>query len=56
MVLGLLSQNGFSYPVSFIENSLLGLAEDKTLAESMISYTYLGETIIVGDPTFHYSV
>jgi len=56
MVLGLLSQNGFSYPVSFIENGLPGLSEGKTLAESMISHTYLGETIIVGDPTFHYSV
>jgi hypothetical protein len=55
MVLGLLSQNGFSYPVSFIENALPGLAEGKTLAESMISHTYLGETIIVGDPTFHYT-
>jgi hypothetical protein len=56
MVLGLLSQNGFSYPASFIKTSLPGLAEGKTLAESMISHTYLGETIIVGDPTFHYSV
>ncbi len=55
MVLGLLSQNGFSYPVSFIENALPGLAEGKTLAESMISHICLGETIIVGDPTFHFT-
>jgi len=56
MVLGLLSQNGFSYPVSFVENAVPGLAEGKTLGESMISHTYLGETVVVGDPTFHYSV
>jgi hypothetical protein len=54
MVLGLLSQNGFSYPVSFIENSLPGLFEGKTLAESMIGQTCLGENIIIGDPTFHF--
>ena len=56
MALGLLSQNGFSYPVSFIENVVPGLAEGETLAESMILHTYLGETIIVGDPTFHYTI
>ena len=56
MALGLLSQNGFSYPVSFIENSIPGLLEGKTLAESMIGQTCLGENIIVGDPTFHYTI
>lgn len=54
MVLGLLSQNGFSYPVSFIENALPGLFGGKTLAESMIGSTYLGDTVVIGDPTFHY--
>lgn len=56
MVLGLLSQNGLSIPVSFIENSLTDLSEGKTLAESMIGNTFLGDTIIVGDPTFHYDI
>jgi len=54
MALGMLSQNGFSYPVSFIENSIPGLLEGKTLAESMIGETCLGENIIIGDPTFHF--
>ncbi len=56
MVLGLLSQDGFSYPVSFIENALPNLIYGKTLAESMVGKTYLGENIIIGDPTFHYSI
>jgi len=56
MVLGLLSQNGFSYPVSFIENALPDLLNGKTLAESMIGGTYLGDTIIIGDPTFQYTL
>ena len=54
MALGLLSQNGFSYPVSFIENTLPDLTEGKTLAEAMTGNTYAGNTIIIGDPTFHY--
>ncbi len=54
MSLGLLSQNGFSYTVSFIENALPDLLEGKTLAESMIKDTSLGNTIIIGDPTFHF--
>ena len=54
MALGLLSQNGFSYPVSFIENAIPGLFEGKTLSESMIGQTCLGENIIIGDPTFHF--
>ena len=56
MALGLLSQNGFSYPVSFIENALPDLLEGKTLAESMIGDTSLGNTIIIGDPTFHFTL
>lgn len=56
MILGLLSQNGFSYPVSFIENGLPSLFEGKTLAESIINQIYLGENIIIGDPTFHYAI
>jgi hypothetical protein len=54
MVLGLLSQNGFSTPVSFIENALPKLLSGKTLAESMIGDYSIGDTIIVGDPTFHF--
>jgi len=41
--------------MSFIENALPALFEGKTLAESMIRATYLGENIIVGDPTFYYT-
>ena len=57
MVLGLLSQNGFSYPVSFIENAVPDLLDGATLAESMIGYTYVGDNVLVyGDPTFHYTL
>lgn len=56
MVLGLLSQNGLSIPVSFIENSLPDLSNGETVAELMIGNTCLGDTIIVGDPTFHYDL
>ena len=55
MSLGLLSQNGFSYSVSFIENAIPGLFAGKTLAESMIGNTYIGDSIIIGDPTFHFT-
>jgi hypothetical protein len=54
MVLGLLSQQGFSYPVSFIEQAIPDLYEGKTVAESMIGDTYVDNTLLVGDPTFHY--
>ena len=54
MSLGLLSQNGFSYTVSFIENALPDLLEGATIAESMIGDTSLGNTIIIGDPSFHF--
>ncbi len=56
MALGLLSQNGLSFKVSFIENAIPDLLNGKTVAESMIGDTYLGDTIIVGDPTFHYDL
>jgi hypothetical protein len=55
MALGLLSQNGFSTPVSFIENVMPELLSGTTLAEAMIGDTFIGDTIIVGDPTFHFS-
>ena len=55
MALGLLSQNGFSMPVSFIENVLPNLFSGKTLAESMIGSCTIGDTIIIGDPTFHFT-
>jgi len=54
MALGLLSQQGFSYPVSFIENALPDLLKGKTLAESVIGDTFVDNTIIIGDPTFHF--
>ena len=54
MALGLLSQQGFSYPVSFIENVIPDLCEGKTLAESVLGDTFVDTTIIVGDPTFHF--
>jgi hypothetical protein len=56
MALGLLSQNGFSAPVSFIENVMPELLEGTTLAEAMIGDTFISDTIIIGDPTFHFSV
>jgi hypothetical protein len=55
MALGLLSQGGFLYSVSFIENALPGLFAGKTLAESMIGQIYIGDSIIIGDPTFHFT-
>lgn len=55
MALGLLSQNGFPLPVSFIENVMPELLQGKTLAEAMIGDDTIGDTIIVGDPTFHYT-
>jgi hypothetical protein len=55
MSLGLLSQGGFLYSVSFIENALPGLFAGKTLAESMIGQLYIGDSIIIGDPTFHFT-
>jgi hypothetical protein len=55
MALGLLSQSGFLYSVSFIENAIPGLFAGKTLAESMIGQIYIGDSIIIGDPTFHFT-
>jgi hypothetical protein len=54
MALGLLSQNGYSQPVSFLENVFPKLLKGTTLAEAMIGQTTIGDTIIVGDPTFHF--
>ena len=56
MALGLLSQNGYSIPVSFLENAMPDLLSGKTLAESMIGDTTIGDTIIIGDPTFQYTI
>jgi len=54
MALGLLSQTGFPTSVSFIENVMPGLLQGKTLADAMIGQNTIGDTIIVGDPTFHF--
>ena len=55
MVLGFLSQRGYSYPVSFLENGIEDLIMGATLAESLIGHTYISDNILVyGDPTFHY--
>jgi hypothetical protein len=56
MALGLLSQNGYSFPVSFIENSIPCILNGKTIAESIINEKCHGDTIIIGDPTFHFTV
>jgi hypothetical protein len=56
MALGLLSQNGFLEPVSFLENVMPQLLTGKTLAEAMIGHVTIGDTIIVGDPTFRFTL
>jgi hypothetical protein len=57
MVCGLLSQNGFSYSVSFVENAVPDLLNGATLAESMIGDVFVGDNAVVfGDPTFHYHI
>jgi len=56
MALGLLSQNGLPTPVSFLENAMSELLSGKTLAEAMIGDTTIGDTIIIGDPSFHYTI
>jgi hypothetical protein len=53
MALGLLSQTGFSHPVSFLENVFPKLLQGKTLAEAITGEPSIGDYIIVGDPTFH---
>lgn len=55
MALGMLSQDGFSQPVSFIENVMPELLSGTPLAEAMLGDTFIGDSIIVGDPTFHFS-
>ncbi len=57
MVLGLLSQTGYPYPVSFVENALPSLLHGATLADAIIGHTYIGDNVIIyGDPTFHFTV
>jgi len=55
MALGLLSQTGYSYSVSFIETVFPSISQAKTVAESVIDKPCLGDTILIGDPTFHFS-
>jgi hypothetical protein len=55
MVLGLLSQTGYPYSVCFVENAISDLIGGKTLAESMMGDIYLGDNIVIGDPTFHFT-
>ena len=56
LALGLLSQNGCSTQVSFIENVIPELYQGKTLAEAMNGDWTIGDYIIIGDPTFHYTI
>ena len=57
MILGLLSQAGYPYPVSFTENAMPALLHGATLADSMIGHTYIGDNVIIyGDPTFHFTM
>jgi hypothetical protein len=56
MALGMLSQNGLSQPVGFIENAVPELLTGKTVAESIVGNIHLGDTIIIGDPTFHFDM
>jgi len=55
MALGLLSQNGYSFSVNFIDNVIPDLYLGKTLAESMIDNYFVGDNVIIfGDPTISY--
>ena len=56
MALGLLSQDGYVTPVGFLETAMPELLSGKTLAEAMIGDLTIGDTIIIGDPTFHYHI
>ena len=55
MALGLLSQNGYSNNISFIENIIPKIIDGENLAESMIGSYLTGDFIIVGDPTFNFN-
>jgi len=56
MLLGFLSQSGYSYPINFIKNAVPDLTGGNTLADSMIGHNYGGDgQTFVGDPTFYYS-
>jgi len=56
MALGLLSQTGFLTPVSFLENVMPELLTGETVAEAMIGDSTIGDFIIIGDPTFHFTL
>ena len=57
LFLGLLSQTGYSYPVSFVENTLPQLLSGSTVAESVLGDITIGDSMtIYGDPTFHYTI
>lgn len=55
LVLGPISQNGYNQPVSFVENALPDFLDGKTITESIIGKTYVGNIIITGDPTLNFS-
>lgn len=56
LILGLLSQSGYSYPVNFIDNAVPKIMDGKTLAEAMLQGTYVDSLVIYGDPTFHFTL
>jgi hypothetical protein len=56
MALGLLSQTGFSTPVSFLENVMPELLAGKTLADAIIGDSTIGDFVIIGDPSFHFTL
>lgn len=56
MILGILTEEGYPYPVSFLEHAIANFTQGKTIAESLIGHIYCGDDVFfVGDPTFHYS-
>jgi hypothetical protein len=55
IALGPLSQNGFSTPVSFLENVFLKFLTVITLAKAIIGKICFDDFIIVRDPTFHFT-
>jgi hypothetical protein len=54
MALGMLSQTGFTHPVSFLENIFPKLLQGTPLADAMVGASSIGDFIIVGDPTVHF--
>jgi len=55
IALGFLPQNGFSTPVSFLENVFPKLLTGITLTEAIIRETCIDDFIIVRGPTFHFT-